>query len=345
MSKPSQGASALPVIRLTLARPFEQAAVAHGANLEALLSPLGLAIGAFDDEELFVPAPLLYRVVETLASATGRPHIGVELGEQLDPFAWAPLQSAAQNAHSVGDLLLQFSLDAYREATSVVFRLETEGARSTFSERRKVRPPIEPRQNDAFGAAYILSILRQAVGEHWSGKDVIVRVSDPDVFPQGYMNVRLARSGFDGFSVGFPCQWLLLPPNLNASAGHTFSQSATSAPRDQIEALRIVLRSQLDDPNLTVERVAALCGTSARTLTRRLAAQRSSVKDELSALRQQRAESLLTDSAISIAEVGRLVGYPDPSAFARTFKRWTGITPRAFRSRESGTTNRANSRP
>ena len=41
----------------------------------------------------------------------------------------------------------------------------------------------------------------------------------------------------------------------------------------------------------------------------------------------------LDDKSISALEVGVLLAYNDQSSFARAFKRWTGETPRQYRSR------------
>ena len=38
-----------------------------------------------------------------------------------------------------------------------------------------------------------------------------------------------------------------------------------------------------------------------------------------------------TAPGLGIAEVALLLGYSEQSAFTRAFKRWTGVTPKAFR--------------
>lgn len=48
--------------------------------------------------------------------------------------------------------------------------------------------------------------------------------------------------------------------------------------------------------------------------------------------RINRARRLLADGALSVAEVGRRCGYPDPYHFSRDFRRLCGVSPTAFRS-------------
>jgi AraC-like DNA-binding protein len=43
------------------------------------------------------------------------------------------------------------------------------------------------------------------------------------------------------------------------------------------------------------------------------------------------AEKHLSESVLSIAEIAYLLGYSEPAALHRAFKRWTGTTPSAFR--------------
>ena len=38
---------------------------------------------------------------------------------------------------------------------------------------------------------------------------------------------------------------------------------------------------------------------------------------------------LLKDPALSVTEIGYLLGYSGPAAFHRAYKRWTGSTPRS----------------
>jgi AraC-like DNA-binding protein len=84
-------------------------------------------------------------------------------------------------------------------------------------------------------------------------------------------------------------------------------------------------------------------GTSPRTLQRRLAAEGTSFQEVLDGGRRETAESALASSGLSCAEIGYLLGFSEPAAFHRAFKRWTGRTPLAFR--REPRTGRAPRRP
>jgi AraC family transcriptional regulator len=51
----------------------------------------------------------------------------------------------------------------------------------------------------------------------------------------------------------------------------------------------------------------------------------------LAGIRTTRAQQLLANRELSIAEIGALVGYASPSHFTKAFRQATGLTPRAFR--------------
>jgi len=80
-------------------------------------------------------------------------------------------------------------------------------------------------------------------------------------------------------------------------------------------------------------RVARALGTSERTLRRRLAEEEASFEDLLRSIRIALAQRYLRDPGVSVAEIALLLGFSDPTAFHRAFRRWVGETPGAFRTR------------
>jgi len=69
-----------------------------------------------------------------------------------------------------------------------------------------------------------------------------------------------------------------------------------------------------------------------RTFMRRLSAENTSYQDLLDEVRMERASWLLQHTDTPVEQVAYAVGYEDASNFSRTFKRWTGLTPKSLRS-------------
>lgn len=83
---------------------------------------------------------------------------------------------------------------------------------------------------------------------------------------------------------------------------------------------------------LTVLEVADALGASPRRLQRAYAqAGQSSFREDLTQTRLAAAAELLAGQAIPVEVVGRLVGYRQPAAFTRAFRRRYGLAPAGYR--------------
>lgn len=87
-----------------------------------------------------------------------------------------------------------------------------------------------------------------------------------------------------------------------------------------------------------IEAVGARLGCSRDTLYRRLKAEGTTFEQVLDGLRRRLALEYLGARKVSVNETAYLVGFSDPAAFSRAFKRWTGKSPSEVRNsgRESG---------
>jgi AraC-like DNA-binding protein len=77
-----------------------------------------------------------------------------------------------------------------------------------------------------------------------------------------------------------------------------------------------------------IDTVAGKLGLSRQTLFRKLKAEGVTFKKVLDELRRNIALHYLTQKNVSVSETAYLVGFSDPAAFSRAFKRWTGSSPR-----------------
>jgi AraC-like DNA-binding protein len=69
----------------------------------------------------------------------------------------------------------------------------------------------------------------------------------------------------------------------------------------------------------------------ARTLRRQLDEQGITFKSLVDQTRAELAPEYLQHSPRSIGEIAYLLGFSEPSAFHRAFKRWTGVSPLQYR--------------
>lgn len=80
-----------------------------------------------------------------------------------------------------------------------------------------------------------------------------------------------------------------------------------------------------------IERTAERLGCSRDTLYRRLRSEGATFEKILDGLRHRMAREYLEARKVSVNETAYLLGFSDPAAFSRAFKRWTGSSPRSFR--------------
>jgi AraC-like DNA-binding protein len=82
----------------------------------------------------------------------------------------------------------------------------------------------------------------------------------------------------------------------------------------------------------TADEVAAELGLSLRTMHRRLAESGLSYREIIDDVRRSVAIEFLENTRMKIDQVAERVGFADATSFRKAFKKWTGRSPRHFRS-------------
>jgi AraC-like DNA-binding protein len=90
-----------------------------------------------------------------------------------------------------------------------------------------------------------------------------------------------------------------------------------------------------EGPMPTLQTMAAKENLTERTFMRHLQAEGSSFQQLLDEVRQERACWLLANTHNTVEDIAYALGYEDASNFSRTFKRWCGQTPKAYRQQHS----------
>jgi AraC-like DNA-binding protein len=92
-----------------------------------------------------------------------------------------------------------------------------------------------------------------------------------------------------------------------------------------------ILGSDFREEMPSFEDLTDLLNMSARTLRRRLEKEGTSYQRIKDNARRDVAISLLSRERLTVSDVAEQVGFSDPSAFHRSFKKWTGQSPGSYR--------------
>ncbi|QGM44912.1 AraC family transcriptional regulator [Methylocystis heyeri] len=111
--------------------------------------------------------------------------------------------------------------------------------------------------------------------------------------------------------------WLKTPPNLCHLVFRT-------------------LVSMVPNSDLSLSRVSRCLSMHPRTLERRLEEAGTSFLILREAARYEMARQLLIGTHLRLVDISAAIGYADPAVFSRSFRRWTGVSPKKFRSKQFG---------
>ena len=116
-------------------------------------------------------------------------------------------------------------------------------------------------------------------------------------------------------------------PNLLGILSRRADELSTRAGEPPLTVqVRRVLAPAFRSNDAQIDRVARKLGLTARSLQRRLKDEGSSFQEIREEAKRVLAQRYLDDD-LAITEISFLLGFSEPSAFFRAFKRWTGLTP------------------
>ena len=101
--------------------------------------------------------------------------------------------------------------------------------------------------------------------------------------------------------------------------------SAKSVSRD----VERILEPLLPTGDIGMDRVARQLGIGRQTLSRRLKAEGTNFERVLDGLRRRMARRFIDRDGLGVKQTAYLLGFSEPAAFSRAFKRWTGRSPGA----------------
>jgi AraC-like DNA-binding protein len=288
---------------------------------------------------VFVPAAE-YGAVLSHVFAQGDETVGVALARHLPVEASGLWGFLLRTSPSFGDMLqraARYTRVFFRYSRLDIARCRT-GLRLTC-EHPAPGPFGNRGQEVCFFLGQWITWGRALLGPEVAAREVRMRWSGPeDPAP-----VRAFFGGPVGFaaredSLVFPAELARAPlPECTPELTQVFEAyaealiDAVRSERSFADRVRDALSEGLLGGTASEQETARRLGMTQRTLRRRLAEEGLTFRTLRRDLLRTRAERLLADDRLPLAEIAYLLGYSEPATFHRAFRSWTGKTPAAWR--------------
>ncbi len=309
----------------------------RGFDPKSVLDSVGIPRSALEDPTARFPTSKFQALWMAASEATGDPAIALRASTVARSNSLGIIGYLASTSESV-----RSSLELVKGLTPLLLEdiqcdLESEGEAAFF----RCSSASDPMANRfileyAVGLTITMSRLIGAAGTdplearfshpapaHADEYERILRL--PVRFDAGKDGVLFPISMLDGLN---PSADAALRKLLEQYAADQYAKIPTTA-RFSLR-VRACIQSMLPLGRLDADAVAVQLSMSSRTLRRRLREESTSYQELLDEARAELAHHYLTKEKREIDQVASLLGFSDPSAFSKAFRRWTGQTPADF---------------
>lgn len=318
------------------------AARAMGADAAALAQQAGFDATHASDPDARIPIGVETLLWDEAARLTGDHAFGIHAAEGLRPGIFDVMDYAVRTAPTLRASLERLARYNRLVHDAAVFSLVQDG--DALRVEHSVGGVRQSRHAAEFTLASLMVVGRQTSGAPLMATRVAFRHEAPASTAEhqrlfGVVPSFSAPANALTFSrellerpvpAADPLLWRVIERHAETLLAARPKPAETTTAR-----VRRILCETLgeDESAATLSGLASRLRMSERSLQRRLADEGETFDRLLDELRHELAVRYLTDKKIAIAEVAFLLGYSEPSAFHRAFKRWTGSTPSQLRQR------------
>jgi AraC-like DNA-binding protein len=333
----NSGADSTHTDLASTARVFLDALGRLGYDKQALLTAAGVALPNLDDPDARVPCQVIGGMCGYAMRTRPLKNLGMKIAAETPMGAFPLLDYLIVTCETVADGMKQLSrcLRLSDAPYTVEIRDDSDPIRIIFHGTR-VHCPLE------FGVSLTILRLREESGNRLGAVYVSFTHRPEDALEMEQVlgcSVR-AEAAYDGIALSREAWQFPMPrrdPVLRSVLERHAEEIIARLPPvgDMTRKIRQVLMSRISKGDTDIQSVARVLATSARSLQRHLAAAGTSYQELLDSIRCEGATRYLENRTLSIGEVAYLLGYSEPAAFYRAFKRWNGITPQKFRQQKA----------
>ncbi len=275
---------------------------------------------------------------EQAAAQTGVDHFGLRFGAAYQVENMGPLAQLALNSPTLAAALQNLCryFPAIQEHSTLSLR--EDGALIHLEYQIRDGRITQRRQDAELSIGIFNNFFRRCFGAKWSPEEVHfehLRAAQPGAH-QAILNapVYFAQPAnailFRRASLTQPMPGAN-PARLPALHAELTRRSATARPDDFTGQVAQEIRIGFYSGDPSIIAVARRLGLSRATLYRRLAAGPQDFTQLTQSVRQDLALMYAAQPHIPFMEIAALLGYAEPSAFTRAFRRWTQTTPAQYR--------------
>lgn len=327
-----------------VARGLLDLAVAKGASREVLAQRAAIELSVLEDQDNRVPFASYVALMRAGKELCGDPALALHYAEEIDlsevsivgllGHASATMIDAFAQLNRYGQLVVEVEVEGVAVADR--FQLLPSNGELWLVDTRQ-RPNDCPELTESTFARMVCGTRR--FGDTPFVKAVHVTHADPG-YRAEYERIFRAPVVFDSDRNAMLIDAAWLSHRIALSPRYVFgilSEHAqallkklenSKSTRGRVECL---LMPVLHTGSASMELVAGQMGLSRQTLFRKLKAEDTTFEKVLDELRHALAQHYLGGKKVSVNETAYLVGFSDPAAFSRAFKRWTGVSPRDAR--------------
>lgn len=306
---------------------------------ESVLAATDVNLRLLQDPDNIIPFSAMGRLLSVCAERTGCSHFGLLVGLRGNVSSLGTLGLLLRQAPDVGSALRDLEQYMHLHDRGAVPKLEVRDGVATLA-YVIFEPAVTGAEQIADGALAVgLNIMRGLCGADWLPSEVHLPRRKPSD-PQPLRRAFRAPIRFDQeyAALVFPAYWLDRPlsdtdPALRRHFEDYVRQLEAGRTEELSDELRRVLRTLLHNGQCSADRVAQLFSINRRTLNRWLKQEGTSFHLLLDETRFQIARQMLSDTEIPLAQIAAVLNYSEASAFTRAFRRWSGLSPTAWRAR------------
>ena len=319
----------------------------RGVAPEELYRAVALDPAVLQDPDNRIPYAQIIEMYEQAARLTRDDAFGLHLSERISPKVFDLLSYVLLNSATFGEAMRRVVRYHSIWNDGAEYSLEVEGATARLRYHYlDADESADRRQDCEMTLAITMRAGQFSTGVEWAPIEVNFQHHAP---PDTSEHRRIFRcpirfsQPFNEYT--FDASLLELPvveadPFLCEVLEHHAEELLARFPRrgGLADEVRRMLFDALRGGDPGLDPVARRLRISARTLQRKLKEEGTSHQELLEEMRRDLSQRYLREPSMAICEVAYLLGFSEPSAFHRAFRRWTGTTPARFRQRieESG---------